>query len=401
MDRSADYTIQGFLYQFNKTLSEILSSPDDAEISIEGIIEDIEVRSPKGIIATQCKYHESQANFVLSLIYKPILQMLRHFHLNPQSNITYVIFAHFPSPPANTTLSISDLRTVLSTKDSKLSKICKGFKSRIDLPKFLSKFRLEFGPSYDEITKQILTLLEGVGIPKGDVDILAYPNAIQIVANLSIIHDEKMRKTTKASLLAQLGAIKATAISRWTLSLKSRRQLLQARQKQLKAHLSANVRRRTIVLDGSSIDHFQAEVVPFVMDYLDRYHYKPCHIFTPCFCLDVQDAEFEDIRFRLYKKGIQSNDGYIGSTFDLNHFLREPVIERKRGGSVARREFSLRLLQWNKNGSALNHLESDDIFKIGANGFGTISTQDAIIESVEITNFKELRFAISLSNVLD
>lgn len=35
MGRSADYTIQGFLYQFNQTLAELLKAADEAEITIE------------------------------------------------------------------------------------------------------------------------------------------------------------------------------------------------------------------------------------------------------------------------------------------------------------------------------------------------------------------------------
>ena len=49
MSRSADYTIQGFLYQFNQTLSELLKATDDSIITIEGIVEDIEVQNFSGI----------------------------------------------------------------------------------------------------------------------------------------------------------------------------------------------------------------------------------------------------------------------------------------------------------------------------------------------------------------
>jgi hypothetical protein len=40
MSRSADYSIQGFLYQFNKTALEILKCHDDELIVVEGVIED-------------------------------------------------------------------------------------------------------------------------------------------------------------------------------------------------------------------------------------------------------------------------------------------------------------------------------------------------------------------------
>jgi len=66
MSRVANYTIEGFLYQFNKTLLEILNSADDTELTVEGVIEDIDVKSPSGVKAIQCKYHETQQDFNLS-----------------------------------------------------------------------------------------------------------------------------------------------------------------------------------------------------------------------------------------------------------------------------------------------------------------------------------------------
>lgn len=76
MSRTADYTIQGFIYQFNKSLSELLANEQEAEITIEGIIEDVEVEVDDNIEAIQCKYHEAEDSFTLSNVYKSILQVL-------------------------------------------------------------------------------------------------------------------------------------------------------------------------------------------------------------------------------------------------------------------------------------------------------------------------------------
>ena len=65
--RVADSTIKGFIYQFNKTILEILKSTTDT-IHIEGIVEDIDIYSDDNSIkAIQCKYHESSETFKLSL----------------------------------------------------------------------------------------------------------------------------------------------------------------------------------------------------------------------------------------------------------------------------------------------------------------------------------------------
>ena len=63
MDRTADYTIKGFLYQINKTLVEILSADDDTTVNIEGVVEDIEVVGSTVMTGIQCKYHEAAVAF--------------------------------------------------------------------------------------------------------------------------------------------------------------------------------------------------------------------------------------------------------------------------------------------------------------------------------------------------
>jgi len=117
MGRSADYTIQGFLYQFNHTLAELLKAADEAEITIEGIVEDIEVATFSGTKAIQCKYHETQDKYTPSILYDPLLQMMKHFKSNPVAKIKYHLFAHFPNNPAIIISAVElRVRSALETK---------------------------------------------------------------------------------------------------------------------------------------------------------------------------------------------------------------------------------------------------------------------------------------------
>jgi len=152
MPRTADYTIQGFLYQFNKTALEILKAQDDDNVTVEGIVEDIEVATSTSLRAIPCKYHEASTSFTPSAVYKPLLQMLKHFSENEQENIQYVLFAHFPgsdTPPSK--IDKDTLQAALDTKDKVLTKYVKTIPSNINLDGFLSKFTMEFGPCYDDI----------------------------------------------------------------------------------------------------------------------------------------------------------------------------------------------------------------------------------------------------------
>ena len=401
MDRTADYTIQGFLYQFNKTLLEVLKSSDGAEIAVEGIIEDIEISTPASFTAIQCKYHETKEKFTASTVFKPLRQMMQHFHNNQQANISYVLFAHFPNPPKNANITKEDLQSALATKNKDLNKYCKALKGKIDLDKFLSKFSVQFGPTWDEMVASVHAALVAAGIPEGDIDTVAYPNAIHLVASLSIKHDPNLRRVTKAALLDDLAKIKSTAISRWTLALKTRKQILEARREQLKAHLGINSRLRYFVVNCEKLRDFDVNIVGFVCDFLDKYHFKASHICTPLLCLDTTEAVFRDIQLRLHKKGIVSTDGYVGLQFEENVFFRQPLIQKGRGAGDFKREFVLRLLRWEANGAVMEHQKANDLFIVGENRYLALDSRDVCVELLESTSVREIAFLTGVTKTYE
>ncbi|MDY0280876.1 MAG: hypothetical protein RBR35_09985 [Salinivirgaceae bacterium] len=401
MPRTADYTIQGFLYQFNKTACEILKAQDDDTITVEGIVEDIEVASPASLTAIQCKYHEASTSFTASAVYKPLLQMLKHFSDNPTANIHYVLFAHFPgvsiTPP---TVAKSTLQAALASKDKELAKHVKAVPSGIDLDGFEGRFTMEFGPSYDDITKQVGKELEANGIPAGDIETLAYPNAINMIATLSVKHDPADRQITKKKFLSDLKAIRTTAITRWTLALKNRDKLLQVRRKQLKVHLDKNARLRYFVINPSCIEDYDTEIVLFISDYIDKYHFKTAHTDTPILCLCATRDQIQDIQHRLYAKGICATDGYVGAQFEEPFFFREPLSSKGTGGKL-KHEFALRILSWHDHGEVLNNRKCDDLFIIGEPDCNSLDTVDVNVERLAGATMKEIKYVMGVSNVYE
>lgn len=401
MSRTADYTIQGFLYQFNKTALEILRAQDDDIVTVEGIVEDIEVVTPETMTAIQCKYHEAKASFTASAVYKPLLQMLKHFSENQFANISYVLFAHFSGTGTQApSIEKATLEAALASRDKALAKHVSSIPSDIDLDRFLERFIVESGPSYDEITKSVGYELEVNGMPKGDVETLAYPNAIQIIATLSVKHNPLERQITKKKFISDLMAIRTTAISRWTLALKTREKLIQARRKQLKVHLDKNARLRYFVIDPNSIEGYDAEIVIFVSDYIDRYHFKPAHIHTPILCICVNRSEIQEIQHRLYLKGIPTTDGYIGGQFEESYFFREPLCSKGSRGEM-KREFSIRILSWGDHGKVLNDRKCDDLFIIGEPDCNALDTVDVNVERLAGATMKEIKYVMGVSNVYE
>lgn len=401
MPRTADYTILGFLYQFNKTVLEILKSHDDDTITVEGIVEDIEVASTASLTAIQCKYHEASTAFTASAVYKPLLQMLKHYSDNLSEKIRYVLFAHFPgadaSPP---NVDKSTLQAALKSKDKELKKHVNAVPSGTDLDGFVLRLKMEFGPSYDDITKQVGIELEANGIPADDIETLAYPNAIHMIAMLSVKHDPVNRRITKKKFLSYLKTIRTTAISRWTLALRTREKLLKTRRKQLKIHLVNNSQLRYFVINPFCIKDYETEIVLFISDFIDKYQTKPAHISTPIICLCANRDHVLDIQSRLYAKKIIAETGYIGGKFQELHFFREPMTSKITGGKI-QREFALRLLSWEDHAEVLNKEKCDVLFIIGEPDCDSLDKLDVNVECMAGVTMKEIKYVMGISNVYE
>lgn len=400
MTRTADFTIQGFLYQFNKTLLEILTAESDTTITVEGIIEDIELHKNGEIQAIQCKYHESLENFTLSAIYKPLLQMMQHYVKNSHLNVNYNLYAHIPNIDEKTFKVVkSDLEEMLKSKNQKFTKYISDITNNIDLDLFLNKLKLKVGPSYDDICKEVISSFLTMGFSKEDVESLLYPNAINIIASFSIKHVESERKITKDSLLDMLRTIKKTAVNFWTLSLKTKHQILSARRKQLKNNLSKNSRLRYFVIDEKKTENFSSEIVLFIVDYLEKYHSKVSHNQTPLFCLYCTPEALKKIRVRLHQKNISSNNGYVEDYFDETYFFKEPILKITSG--VIHREFSLRLLRGQDHFHLLNSLKPADIFIIGESPEITFNSIDVNIELLSSSSLTEINYILGITDAYE
>lgn len=440
MNREADYTIKGFLYQFNVTLEQLLLSVDGSETTVEGIIEDIDISTPIDTKAIQCKYHETNKDFSLSDIYKPILQMLVHYSQNTDKNIQYILYAHFPNETlGEKKLLKTEIETILETKNqqyisSYISKLkpttdaeindllAKSKKTKEDLKKikdyYLSnnalalninledflkpeKFKFVIGNTLDGVVKHTTDLLtEKTSLSQKDVEDLFYPNAIQIIANKSIVHNSAERVIDKVTLLSELEATKKVAISRWTRELKTYNVLLKNRRNNLKANLQQNHRLRYFIFEESGIENFEREIVNFTTDYLNKYHYKiKLHNETPVFCIKTENDNLtSSIESRLFSKGVRVETGFKGQKFFQKAFLREP----KRIISNSWVEFNLRLCQFTiESSETLNEKKCHDFFVIGKETDSSLDLQDVNLEHIDVSNFKELKYLLLLTDSID
>jgi hypothetical protein len=402
LPRSADYTIQGFIYQFHKTLVEILNDDSDSMISIEGIIEDIEIATGRTTTAIQCKYHEEEQNFTLSNVYKPILQMMEHCYDNPDMKIEYKLYAHFPNETVGSNFEVNEthIQTIFRSRDQRFQRTITKLNGQIEITGFLERFSLEFGASLQALIERIMNLMEENGLSKDEIDTLFYPNAIQKIAELSILHEAPLRVIRKSTLIYDLQQIKKTAITRWTRSLLTLDKILVSRRKQLKVNLDKNSRLRYLFLSEETINSFNDGIVNFISDFINKYHFKEVHDKTPLFCLDCSPEVFKEIRVRLHKKNIKYNDGLVTDEyFDKNKFQSGPV--RGKIGNQFFSDFQVRLLRFNGSVSeVLNEIKCDDFF-LFTGITPELDFQDVNIEHINLSEFNQIKFVMGMADIYD
>ncbi|WP_431067029.1 hypothetical protein [Methylotuvimicrobium sp.] len=398
-DRIADSTIKGFLYQFNKTILEIANADDEDVITVEGVVEDVDVLSASGELeAIQCKYHESKEKFIPSLIFKPLLQMAEAYDKNPTASIKYTIFIYVQNEGhGEKNIEPSILDSALATTDKSLSKIVSRISEKFDKGEFLKNTRIVFGPSLDEIEGRTKAALELLGIQGSDVDTLLYPNSIAKIAKLSSTKEEKERQITKAKLYKHLSNATYTAISKWTLALRNRGEILKKIKQQLSSSFSQNSRDRYFYIDKNEIDDFEEKVVVFFGNYIKKYYSKPSHLKVPTFIINENFEAIRDLESRLYKKGIKANTGLVGNTFEVDYFYRDPM-KKIISNHVEEREFDFRLLAMDSEKEAINHRKGDDLYLVSSKMPINIELTDVNFYQVGTSSFNELEYVIGMRN---
>lgn len=395
-DRTASDTIKGFLYQFQKTLIEVLNADDHSIITVEGIIEDIDIATHDGTTAIQCKYHESTSRFTLSSIYKPLLLMMVHYLTYHTPTISYKLFLHFSGDNSNArTIDCDALTEIFYSKDKSLRELIVQVKDYINLDDFLTSFSIEFGPSFDELKQQVISSFENNGISKKDAEDLAYPNAIHIIASKSIMHESNERTITKNWLIGKLKETKVTLLTRWTRELATKKSLFKALRNQLKTNLNYNDRARCFFINSEGYADFETNVVRFIKDFKSKYHCKPSHLQTPIFCIHTDLDVFHSIQKRLREVGIKMVDGYSGTYFNISDLFRDPIVQGR--GTSRKVEFDIRIVHWVSNGQVLRERVTEDVYLIGQDCFG-LQYSGVNIYHLEYVTFKELSYLMGVSN---
>lgn len=158
---------------------------------------------------------------------------------------------------------------------------------------------------------------------------------------------------------------------------------------------------RYLLISELSVDNFSEEIINFITDYIDKYHFKELHDKTPIFCLDCNEELFHQIRVRLHKKGLKFNDGLVTDTFfDKNKFLIDPI--RAKTGSGYQIEFSLKLIRYDDSSvGILNEYKCDDVFIFSKEEPKELDVQDINLEQMDLADIKQIKFVMGMSKAYE
>lgn len=357
MDRTANATILGFNYQFNKSILEILKVKDDkTQIMLEGTKEDLDIFLPDKTIAVQCKYYESSENLTPSVLAKPIFDMLLSYI--EDTTLNYKLYIHYKNSSIekkedfNNTIFTEILKTknksyikkyfpVIYNFDDNINKLFykKELESndikiiheyieeqgnsilKINIDDFVSKIDIFSAPSYDSLFDEIIQKIISDGHSEDDAINLIYPNFFYKVATISAYKDERKRIIECWTFKNQVYKLKELLSTKWLKSLYSLEKYKKVIKNNLRIRLQNNSSVRVIYLDISKYSN--SEVASFIIDYILKYNNKPRLNKCPIFIIEDKNyddfSEIQTILYNNYKVSFENGD--VARKFNLNKFI--------------------------------------------------------------------------------
>lgn len=389
--RVADSTIKGFIYQFNKTILEVLNSPTET-VHVEGVIEDIDIyQSDSSIKAIQCKYHESSTVFNLSLIYKPIILMIKTFLNRPRDDIKFLLFLYVPGEiPRDVKLTVEQIEKILETGDQKLKKILEGLDlHNLDKQKFIEQLVVRFGCSIEDLEDEIKEKLLEFHIFKGvDAESILYPNLLTEIQRISTNKEDESRKVTREEIFQFLTRQSKAAINKWTLMTKSRKALLKTLRSDFINDLNPNSYKRCYIFQGFKYEEI-TKITILINTYVEKYLKKQSHK-PATFIFDIEKENFDSLLLQLHEQEIDVNDGIVGGVYKENKFYKNHTCTNK-GKGVYHFDFKIRAQTLKEE----NFILKNDFFN-QTKKFGFVESEISYTEdTIVINRFEEIEYLFS------
>ncbi len=334
--RSAEASLRGYLYQFDKTASELLNLSQGQSLTVEGV-EDIDISSSGLTTAIQCKYLEAQ-NFSPSRIRKPLIAMLDHFVSKASSNFKYHLYAYFSDQDNGShKMSLDELKSCLTYTEKK-KEICYYQKYSITdqkLKAFLRNLKIEFGPKIEEQKGVLIDQLKNeFSCNNDEAEIVYYAQALNLIFNIATQRTKTERQLTRRQFLLNIDKSEVVFSALYS-KYKGKVAYIKTLKKLiLESDGLARYKTKALYID---IDSWGTpKVIANLLSEINSKHYREGHAFWDSqpwlTIIRADENSLKEIKQHLINKGIWINDGFETIDFSPDRFSEAPLKLRTSNG---------------------------------------------------------------------
>jgi hypothetical protein len=363
--RSADASIAGYLYQFDKSILEVLKAPDDATVVLEGY-EDVDLRNAGNLVAIQCKYHEA-GKFSAKGIRDPLRAMLKTF--DEGHEFQYRLYGHYGQQEEEIPkhLTLEELRKAL-TKEGKKGTI-RYYESfgTPTLEGFLNHFEIIDGPSRSDQREAVLAELKSVlGGSDDDASELHYPNAVSVVLDMAASPDEAARTVQRADFIDALDKRK-DLFTRWHREFLGTDRYLKSVERRIKSlDLVKSTLRRVIILGSDELASASATTRAIdVIKQVASLRFGVGHLAKArpwTVVVEAEPGELTEIKEALIRDGLAFRDGFENVLFSPDIFDRPVIINTgKQHKKISAVSFDLRLVGLSTLQTNIENIAAPDV----------------------------------------
>ena len=427
--RQADSTIRGYLYQFNKSILEILNLTDGNSLVLEGIIEDIDILSPASTTTIQCKYHEDK-KYTISSVAVPIIEMLCNYCETSYvgKDIHYILYAFFADNvdcievsdfcgflnttqdkeiltkyfhriftiPDATILKISNKAKKTASDKEAIVSYYKTHRSslspRVSVDTFWSHFSYVKAEKYDRLKELVLEELSKI-TDKETALTLYYPNAFSYVASLSAKTSYRERTVSKEDFIRFLKQQKTILLNRWTLQAIDRKALLKAKRESLASFFASNPDMRAFVFSDDFLKNNSETIIPFIREYLGKYFRKPKLQKPPIFVFGDKKIDLmQNVIIELYKYQQPVNTGMVGMQFVDDSFINDNNCPHNYVCKISQ--------LCNISTDVLERCHVNQLFIVGSIDM-SLESKNYFTELLAVSTTDELRYLVGVSRTLE
>lgn len=382
--RSAEDTIAGYYYQFDKTIIELLDKEDGGEVIVEGI-EDIDIEQlGGGYEVIQCKYH-AKTKYIPSAIKEPIQKLLREYKKSKDNKkeLKFRLYAHFKEGQKALNDKLEDEKLKPSELSFVKDELLSGKKDGIPysvyeeleiddeyIKAFMGSLTIEINAK--DIDGQGKEVIERIRNTFDNCDYRVaenyyYNNALKVVFDLAKNSNVDERKITKDVFIKAIDK-KKFLFNKWFAHLKGKKKYIEYIKWNLKNSKALTTTKHKYLFIGKKFLNFpdnETTIESLIKNIIDEYFQlgKAFSLKNKVWTvvLDCDDAKFSEYKKILSASRVKysAKDSNIG--FDVNEFNEDPVINTKNNARLDKASFQIKLITFEDFKANQENISSIDV----------------------------------------